>query len=323
VSAALDLGGVYLIDTGFGDFGAAGTGGTTGVYLLPLDGGSFALIESGPGSTVPAVLRGIEALGFDPERLDTLLVTHIHLDHAGGAGALAAHGAQVVVHRRGAPHLSAPERLLASARRIYGDSMESVWGEMLSVPPGQITSVEGGETVRLGSRAIEVVASAGHARHHVAYHLDDGSLFTGDAAGIRLPCAATVRPALPPPETDLEACAATLERLAALRPRRLLLTHFSEVTEVDRHLSAVAAANRRWADAVLDGLRRGEDDAALEERIEHLTREALTAEGADSAALARHRDTSSAAMTVMGLSRYWRKLRPEALEGSDAQSGPE
>lgn len=313
----VDLGGVTLIDSGFGSFGDAGVGGTTGVYLLPLDGGRFALIESGPGSTVARVREAIASLGYRPEALDTLLVTHIHLDHAGGAGALARHGARVVVHERGAPHLADPSRLLASAARIYGDALESIWGPMDPIPEAQLQVVAGGERLDLGGRTLQVVASPGHALHHAAYLLDDGSLFTGDAAGIRLPGARTVRPALPPPETDLEAYAATLERFAALAPTRLLLTHFGEVRGVEEHLAAVADANRAWGDAILTGLRSGEDDAELAARIDRLTRDALAADGADAATLARYRATSSAEMTVMGLSRYWRRLRPEALAGSE------
>ena len=312
-----DLGGVFLLDTGFGDFGAAGVGGTTGVYLLPLTGGRFALVESGPGSTVAQVRRGIEALGYRPEDLDTLLLTHIHLDHAGAAGALAAAGARVVVHQRGAPHLIAPQRLLASARRIYGDAMERIWGEMIPLAAEQIEAVSGGETLRLGDRHVDVVDSPGHATHHAAYLLDDGSLFCGDAAGIRLPGSRAIRPALPPPESDLEAYEHTVDRLRALAPSRLLLTHFGEVSDPEAHLVALPEINRRWAEEVLAGMNRGEDAAALARRIEALTTAEL-GEGAPPGVLARYRDTSSAEMTVMGLTRYWRKHHPERLTPPEA-----
>lgn len=308
-----DLGGVFLLDTGFGDFGAAGTGGTTGVYLLPLTGERFALIESGPGSTVAQVRRGIEELGYRPEDLDTLLLTHIHLDHAGAAGALAAAGARVVVHQRGAPHLIAPQRLLASAKRIYGDAMERVWGGMIPLAAEQIEAVSGGETVRLGDRHIDVIDSPGHARHHAAFLLDDGSLFCGDTAGIRLPGARAIRPALPPPECDLEAFEQTVQRLRKLSPSRLLLTHFGEVSDPDTHFLALLEINRAWAEEVLAGMNRGEDAAALAQRIEALTTAALSLEGAPPGVRERHRDTSSAEMTVMGLTRYWRKHHPERL----------
>lgn len=313
-----DLGGVFLLDTGFGDFGAEGMGGTTGVYLLPLSGERFALIESGPGSTVANVRRGIEALGYRPDDLDTLLLTHIHLDHAGAAGALASSGTRVVVHQRGAPHLIAPQRLLASARRIYGDAMERVWGEMIPVAAEQIEAVSGGETLQVGGRRIDVIDSPGHATHHAAFLLDDGSLFAGDAAGIRLPGARTIRPALPPPECDLEASERTVERLRALSPSRLLLTHFGEVADAEAHLGALPEINRRWAEEVLDGMNRGEDAAALTGRIEALTVAEMGAEDAPPGVLARYRDTSSAAMTVMGLTRYWRKHHPERLTSPEA-----
>lgn len=312
---ARDLGGVFLLDTGFGDFGPSGSGGTTGVYLLPLAGGRFALVESGPGSTVETVRKGIEALGFRPHDLDTLLLTHIHLDHAGGAGALAAHGARVVVHRRGADHLIDPGRLLASAARIYGERMDSLWGEMLPLPAEQIEAVSGGERLRIGEHLVRVIDSPGHASHHVAYLLGDGTLFSGDAAGIRLPGSAVIRPALPPPETDLEQFERTIERLRASAPRRLLLTHFGEVAAADEHLRGLVEVQRSWAEAVLEGMNRDEHDSELERRIEALTDRALAAEDASELLAARYRATSSAAMTVMGLKRYWRKHHPERLAG--------
>ncbi len=307
-----NLGGIFVIDTRHG-----GLARTVGVFVVPLEDGRFVLVETGPGSTLASVRGGIRTLGFDLGGLAAILVTHIHLDHAGAAGALAREsGATVVVHDRGAPHLIAPDRLLASATRIYGDAMERLWGAMLPVPEDQIHSVSGGETIALGGRSFGVIEAAGHARHHVAFHLDDGSLFTGDAAAIKLPGSSVIRPALPPPETDLEAWQGTIERLRALTPRRLLLTHFGEVAEADRHLVAVLRRNRLWADEVLAGLRAGESDRLLEQRVEVLSQHELREDGAGDAVIAAHRVSSSAAMTVMGLKRYWHKHHPEALVGA-------
>ena len=303
------FGDALLIDTGHD-----GLRGTVGVWLLPLDGDAFALVETGPGSTIRAVKEGVDDAGFDLRNLEAILVTHIHLDHAGAAGELVrATDAQLYVHELGAPHLIAPERLLASARRIYGDRMDALWGAMEPVPPDRVTPLGDRHEVQLSGRTLTAVDSPGHATHHHCYLVDDGSLFTGDAAGVRLAGSRLVRPALPPPETDLEAWESTIATLRSLEPRRLLLTHFGEFADADAHLAQVPERNRRWADEVLEGMQRGEDDEALVRRMRALELAELVAEGADAATIERYRKTSNARMTVGGLTRYWRKHHPERL----------
>ena len=303
------FGDVLLIDTRHG-----GLRGTVGVWLLPLDHGGFALIETGPGSTLSNVKAGIAEAGFDIRDLEAILVTHIHLDHAGAAGELVrTSDATLYVHARGAAHLVDPARLLASAARIYGDRMEPLWGSMEPVPEERVASLGDGDKVELSGRTLTAIDSPGHAGHHHCYLLDDRSLFTGDAAAVRLPGSELVRPALPPPETDLEAWEETIEKLRRLEPSRLLLTHFGEVREADAHLAQVPLRNRRWADEVLEGLQQGEDEGALVRRMRALELAELVAEGADAATITRHRETSDAQMTVAGLTRYWRKRHPDRL----------
>ena len=303
------FGDVALIDTRH-----AGLEAAVGVYLLPFDGERFALVESGPESTLATVRAGIEEAGFDLQNLAAVLVTHIHLDHAGAAGALAElTDAQVYVHERGAPHLVDPERLLASAKRIYGDDMGWLWGSMRPIPEERVTALSDGDRIELGGRTLTAVDSPGHAGHHHGYLLDDGTLFTGDAAAVRLPGSDLIRPALPPPEAHLETWEATIAKLRALEPTRLLLTHFGEVRDADAHLAAVPERNRAWAEEVLEGLQAGEDDAALVRRMRARELAELVADGADAATIERHRRTSDAEMTVMGLGRYWRKHHPDLI----------
>ena len=273
--SVLTLAGMYLLDTLH-----EGRSGTIGVYLVPTGGRSFALIETGPGSTLETVVDGIREAGFEPLDLDTVLVTHIHLDHAGAAGALATMtGARVVVHDVGAPHLLDPTRLLKSAGRIYGADMDRLWGAMTPVPEAQLQPVSGGEVLDLGEREIRVLYTPGHASHHVAYLLDGEALFSGDAAAIRLSDSTVVRPALPPPEVDLERWDRSLETIREAGASRLLLTHFGEVRQVEAHLERVASQNRRWADSLLEGIVAGEDDSALAARIRALSDADLDAEG--------------------------------------------
>ncbi|HEU0302168.1 MAG TPA: MBL fold metallo-hydrolase, partial [Longimicrobium sp.] len=193
--------GVVRIDHGWGGPGFIAS------YLLA-DGDSLALVEAGPASTLDALLAGIRAAGHDPAELDHVLLTHIHLDHAAGAGHLAriAPRAAIHVHPQGAGHLADPSRLLSSAARLYGDAMEMLWGTMLPVPPGRIRTPADGEAVRIGGRTLVAVETPGHARHHYAFHDPDARLvFTGDVGGIRLRGARYVSAPTPPPDIDLAA----------------------------------------------------------------------------------------------------------------------
>jgi formyltetrahydrofolate-dependent phosphoribosylglycinamide formyltransferase len=303
-------GGVVQIDTGH-----YGQPGTIGVFALPLPEGGFALIESGPGSTLASVEDGLARAGLDRADLRFVLVTHIHLDHAGAAGALA-HDAELVVHEIGAPHMIDPSRLLASAERIYGDQMQALWGTMQPLDAARVRAVRGGETLDLAGLRVRVLATPGHASHHVSYLLDDGSLFTGDAAGVRLQGASTIRPALPPPEVDLEAWEASVRRMRDARPDRLVLTHFGVVADADAHLAEVPERNRAWADEVLRGMRAGEDDEALVARMQRREDAELARANVLPGVRMRYKVTSDAAMTVMGLQRYWTKRHPERLEAS-------
>lgn len=306
-----NLGGVYLIDTQH-----VGNKGTVGVYLLPGERGRFSLIETGPSSTLPTVKQAIKEAGFKLEKLESLFVTHIHLDHAGAAGALAqATGANVYVHERGAPHLHDPSRLMQSATRIYGDDMDRLWGDMTPIPQSQLYALKGGETLNLGRRKMRVLYTPGHASHHVAYALDNGTVFTGDAAAIRLTGSDLIRPALPPPEVDLETWETSIETLLAAKPKRLLLTHFGEVKDAAAHLRRIPERNRKWADVILEGMQLAESNQALVQRMTLHGDAELKANQTPAELAMRYRLTSNYEMTVMGVTRYWRKHHPEKVEG--------
>lgn len=300
--------GVYIIDTRH-----MGNSGTVAVFLLESTDG-LILIESGPGSTLENVRTGIRQAGFNPADIRHILVTHIHLDHAGGAGELAKEtGATVYVHERGYKHLHDPSRLLSSAERIYGDRMDELWGTIMPIPTKRLVSLSGGETLNIGGRTFKPIYTPGHASHHLAYLLDDGALFTGDAAAIHFEGSAVIRPALPPPEIDLDIWQESVARMLAAEPKRLLLTHYGEVQDAASHLERIGERNRVWAEEILTGMKQGEDEAALVERISNLGNRELAADGAPSDVTRRHQLTSNYEMTVMGLSRYWQKQHPERL----------
>lgn len=306
-----DLGGVHVIDTQH-----VGIKGTVCVYLLPGKRGQFALLETGPSSTLPTVKQGIAEAGFELANLTSILVTHIHLDHAGAAGALAKEtGAKVYVHERGAPHLHDPSRLMQSATRIYGDKMETLWGDMTPIPREQLETLSGGETLQILNRELRVIYTPGHASHHVTYQLDDDAMFTGDVAAVHLTGSSVIRPALPPPEIDLETWAASIDKLIAAKPTRLFLTHFGEVEDAVAHLRSVPERNRNWAKVILEGMQAGEESEALVERIAAHGNAELAASNTPPEVAARHRHTSNYEMTVTGVVRYWTKHHPEKVGG--------
>jgi glyoxylase-like metal-dependent hydrolase (beta-lactamase superfamily II) len=247
--------GTWLIDLGF-----QGRIGHVVVAYLLATGDQLALIETGPTSTLPNLLAGIRAAGFDPAALTHVLVTHIHLDHAGAAGVLARANPNltIFVHPIGAPHLVDPTRLLASATRLYGERMDPLWGEVVPVPQAQVAPVADGETIAAAGRVISALYTPGHASHHVAYwDPERAALFTGDVGGVRMPGTTYACAPGPPPELDPDAWALSVERMRNLPVRRLFLTHGGPFTDVEYHLGQLMpnldALRRLAKTALLDG----------------------------------------------------------------------
>jgi glyoxylase-like metal-dependent hydrolase (beta-lactamase superfamily II) len=232
-----------------------GQPGITGTFVIK-GSDQTALIETGPKSVVDNVYAGLEAAGID--HLDWILVTHIHLDHAGGAGTVAKRfpDAKIGVHEVGAPHLVDPSKLWSSAARIYGDNMERLWGGIDPIDEQRIHVVADGEKFDLGGVTLTAVETPGHAYHHHAYLSSDGDLFSGDALGVRLPDVGFIRPATPPPEFHLPKAIASVERIRELNPTTLWPTHFGPHTEgenpkdVDAFCDESIDAFNRWAEWV-------------------------------------------------------------------------
>lgn len=283
--------------------------GITGAFVVR--GDRTALVETGPKSSLDHLLRGLEAAGV--ESVDYVVVTHIHLDHAGAAGTLAARWpeARVVVHPVGAPHLADPAKLWSSAARIYGDAMEALWGGIDPVPADRIVEVADGDAIDLGGTSLRAIETPGHARHHHAY-LDDasGTLFSGDALGVRLPDVGVIRPATPPPEFDLEAAIASIGRIRDAAPERLCFTHFGtrEGEDVDATCEAAVEALVEWA----GWIRAARDETTdLDAVTESVRREGGASYGGrlDDSAIARLEQTTSYRMNTWGYMRYLDKLQ--------------
>jgi glyoxylase-like metal-dependent hydrolase (beta-lactamase superfamily II) len=294
-----------------------GTPGVTASYLVEGDDG-FALVDVGSGATLEAVLAGIRTSGHEVADLRLIVLTHIHLDHAGATGALVrlAPQARVLVHPLGAPHLADPSRLMASATQIYGDRMAELWGEMVPVPAEWIKTLADGEAVRAGCRALIAYHTPGHAIHHIAYHdAARAALFAGDVAGVRLEGVDFVRPPTPPPDLDLEQWSASLARLRALQLDRLYLPHFGVARSVEAHLSALEARLYAWGEIVLAGMLHHKDAPALAADLAATSEPELAAARSASAGGASwgYEVATNYLMSAQGYQRYYRKRHPERL----------
>lgn len=277
--------------------------GITGSFLVA--GAKTALIETGPKNVVDNVVAGLDAAGIDS--LDWIIVTHIHLDHAGAAGTLAQRfpGARIGVHEIGAPHLVDPSKLWASATRIYGDDMERLWGGIDPIDESRIHVIKDGERLDLGGRTLEAIETPGHAYHHHAY-LDDatGTIFTGDALGVRLAGTGVVRPATPPPEFHLPKAVDSIRRIQKMQPKDVCLTHFGPAgADVDELCDEAVEILERWAEWIRGARTRTNDLDEVAElvRVEVLAdlEDRVSAEQID-----RMEQTTSYWMNTWGYMRY-------------------
>ena len=276
-------------------------------YLVR-DGDAVVLIESGPGSTRSALEAGLVEHGLSTRDVTHVLLTHIHLDHAGAAGWLARQGAQIYVHPVGAPHMLNPEKLLVSAQRIYGDRMESLWGEFLPVPPGQLHVPKDAEEIVIGRLEFLPLNTPGHAEHHFSYLLED-VVFSGDVGGVRIPGYRYLRVPMPPPELHLERWRESVALLRQQKPARIAPTHFGFFEDVDWHLREIENgldAAARWIEEVMPA------DLPVDELRQSFT-DWMNAEGEkiglDAETTKAYDLANPLGMSADGLLRYWKKVR--------------
>ncbi|MER3481474.1 MAG: MBL fold hydrolase [Meiothermus sp.] len=282
-----------------------------GVYLIETTDGP-ALVDCGPTVSIPELRRGLADRGLTLTDVHHLLLTHIHLDHAGAAWRFARHGARIYAHPLGAPHLIDPSKLWASATRIYGDQTEPLWGRAEPIPPEQVVVLEDNQTVRFGPLEIQALETPGHAPHHLAYRVED-AVFTGDVAGVRIG-PGPVLPPCPPPDIHVEQWQRSIARLRDLSPARLYLTHFGPYTDVREHLDQLEAKLLEYAGWIRDRLRQGLSQEQIVPQFEQMLNGDLERFGLDQEGLADYEKADPAWMSVAGLSRYWQKHHPEALQ---------
>lgn len=283
----------------------------------------LALIETGPASTLPALQAALASHGWSLADFSHVFLSHIHFDHAGAAWALAAQGATIYVHPKGLPHLAAPEKLYNSARMIYGDDMERLWGPMHPIPSKHLYAPAHGEVIEAAGLQFTAWHTPGHAVHHIAWevapllaaHKEQESLsafprevFTGDVAGVRIGSGPVVPPC-PPPDIHVEDWLASIHLLRQLPAEHLHLTHFGLVTDKHNHLNALE--NRllmaaEWIRPYAEAHTPAEEVVPL---FQTFMQDELTQAGVDEEGLLRYDAANPAFMSVAGLMRYWQKVR--------------
>jgi glyoxylase-like metal-dependent hydrolase (beta-lactamase superfamily II) len=283
------------------DLELMGSEGVVAAYFIPSSEGHI-VVDCGPSSTLPTLRRGVELLGYNFTDVRHLLLTHIHLDHAGAAGTLARElNLQVYVHQRGATHLERPERLLESATRIYGSMMDTLWGRFEAVPKEQMTVLEGEEVLKFDQLEFLALSTPGHAVHHIAYVFDH-NIFCGDVGGIRLQGSKHTIAPTPPPDINLVQWRESLEKLRQHKPKRLFPTHFGALEDVAEHLSRLETSLDTLEHLTKTTFASGGDTAALATAIQRMASQQIQ----DKSLEVKYEMSTPYLMAASGLARYWK-----------------
>jgi glyoxylase-like metal-dependent hydrolase (beta-lactamase superfamily II) len=274
-------------------------------YLIR-DGDAVVLIESGPGSTLPALEAGLATQGLTSRHVTHVLLTHIHLDHAGAAGWLSQQGAQIYVHPNGAPHLLYPEKLIASATRIYADRMGILWGEFLSVEQNQLTVPDDAQEISIGNLKFIPLDTPGHAEHHYSYIFED-VCFSGDVGGVRIPGFNYMRAPMPPPELHFGRWRESITRLRSMKFSRIAPTHFGifddplwQLDELQKDLEVA----EKWIEQVMPSEPSIEE---LREKFSAWMEAQAIEQGLSEDAVRAYILANPPGMSADGLMRYWKK----------------
>lgn len=287
------------------DLGFMGLDQTIASFLIESEAGPI-LVETGPHSTFPKLEEEIKACGYQVSDIRHVLLTHIHLDHAGAAWAFAEKGATIYLHPFGARHLKDPSKLMESARRIYQDQMDSLWGQMKPIPADQLKEVEDRAVIEIGAHQFKALHTPGHAVHHIAWQLDD-QIFTGDVAGIRISTDGMIVPPCPPPDINIEDWINSLNILRAVSPATIYLTHFGKVTDVVEHLAALEKRLLDWSGWMKPQYEAGRAVKEVIPEFEAYVKKQLINHGMDEQKLRQYESANPSWMSVAGLMRYWKK----------------
>ena len=277
---------------------------TIAAFLIETTEGPV-LVETGPHSTLPTLKAGIEKAGFAMEDIKHVFLSHIHLDHAGSAWCFAEHGATIYLHPFGERHMANPEKLLASAKMIYQDQMDRLWGTLKPIPKNQLQTVADNESIRIGKTRLKALHTPGHAVHHIAWQMDN-VLFAGDVAGVKIGNGIVVPPC-PPPDINLEDWKLSIRRIIVKRYDALYLTHFGKITNPKEHLIELEGRLVNWANWIKPYWEDGVDPKEVTPLFQEYVKKQLVAGGVEGENLERYEGANPSWMSVAGLMRYWKK----------------
>ena len=287
-----------IIDLNFLDYSD-----TIASFLLE-SGDGLVLVESGPYSTYSHLTKVLNEMGAKPEDVRHVLLTHIHLDHAGAAWAFAKNGAQVYVHPKGYKHLANPERLWASAKRIYQDDMEYLWGDMQAIDESLLHAIDDAKDLKIGGLEFTSWHTPGHAVHHIAWQ-HEGEIFTGDVGGVKIGNN-LVAPPCPPPDINLEDWKASIQKIINLKPDSIYLTHFGRVDDVETHLAELEARLDKWAAWIYPYYQKGTPTEELVPLFQAFSIKEMEEANVSKPDIERYLKANPPWMSVWGLMRYFK-----------------
>jgi glyoxylase-like metal-dependent hydrolase (beta-lactamase superfamily II) len=297
---------IHILDTR-----QLGHSGIIAATAIETDGG-VALFDTGPESTFNNVIVDLGKAGFQQKDVRHVFLSHIHFDHAGAAWRFARSGATIYAHPRGARHLIDPTKLVESAKRIFGDEMEKLWGKIAPVPAERVKILEDNEIVRVPPFEICAIATPGHASHHHVYHWDE-TIFGGDIAGVRIGSGPPIPPFVPP-ELQVESWRESIAKMRVLNARNLYLPHFGKIPgPVSEHLDVLDERVARWAEWFREKIRAGAHESTLRSTFPEIEHAELRDGGASQSDIDGYEAADPSYMAVGAAIRYWKKYHPEAV----------
>ncbi len=282
-------------------------------FLIETSDGPI-IVETGPHSTLPRLEQGIQEAGFQLTDVKHVFLTHIHLDHAGVAWKFAEHGATIYVHPRGYPHMHDPSKLLKSAKMIYQEQMDTLWGTLKPIPQEQLVSVDNEDSFQIGDVLLKAWHTPGHAVHHIAWQVG-ADLFAGDVAGVKIGTGPVVPPC-PPPDINVEDWKQSLQIIRKLAPERIWLTHSQSISDVDTHINELEKRLVDWAEWLKPKVLTEElDNGVLMKDFEAFVLKEFKSMDLEPQVLMRYAVANPAGMSALGLKRYWVKKQQRELGG--------
>lgn len=289
---------IHILDLNF-------LGGSSSIasFLIPSDDG-LILVESGPETTYNNLIRAISESGYNPNEIKYVLLTHIHFDHAGAAWKFAKNGAKIFVHPIGLPHLENPEKLWNSAKLIYKDEMEKLWGSMEPIAQNSLVAAADGNTLKIGGLEFKVHYTPGHAIHHNAYQLGE-IIFTGDVAGVSIHRGPVVPPC-PPPDIHIPDWKKSIQKIRNLKPEILFLTHYGAISDVEDHLNKLEEMLDDWSGWIKPYFNIGAISEEITPKFMEYTRNQLKSQGVSNSDIEKYEHANPSWMSATGLLRYWK-----------------